>query len=298
MQWWNDFVAWTVSSQAQPAIFNAVVLAIAVIISGILAAWIARGALLGLLSRTDRQQKASAISALIDAATEASVWNSLTPAEQILSDRAVGQADIMVRLLPIKGAGIAANWAGHQLTELKRASATFGYQLDPAVAEFRDRLIEWQNKPGRARKIFQGDLERWSFASSDTDRSLLAQQDAWVAQQHHDQYSVHSAPADPPYSASATPLDAPYAESEARYTAPSSTDEARYSAPESPAEEPHYFRSAAPVEAPYGPSAAAAAATSSYAGSEEVEHLPVSAFTTRGDETSDTAPNARFGQTI
>ncbi len=170
-------------------ILNAVVLAVAVIVAGLLAALIARGAIKGLLSRTDRQQKASAIAALVDAATEASVWNSLTPGEQVLSDRAVGQADIMVRLLPIKGSGIAANWAGHQLAEMKRASATFGYQLDPAIAEFRDRLIEWQNKPRRARKIFQGDLERWRFENTDTDRVLLAQQDQWVAQQHHDQFS-------------------------------------------------------------------------------------------------------------
>jgi len=193
MQWWNSFVDWLVSSAARPMILNAVVLAVAVIISGLLAAWIARGAIRGLLSRTDRQQKASAIAALVDAATEASVWNSLTPGEQVLSDRAVGQADIMVRLLPIKGAGIAANWAGHQLAEMKRASATFGYQLDPAIAEFRDRLIEWQNKPGRARKIFQGDLERWRFENTDSDRALQAQQDAWVAQQHHEQFTPEPA---------------------------------------------------------------------------------------------------------
>jgi hypothetical protein len=189
MQWWNEFVVWFTSSAARPMILNAVVLAVAVIVSGFLAALIARGAIKGLLSRTDRQQKASAIAALVDAATEASVWNSLTPGEQVLSDRAVGQADIMVRLLPIKGAGIAANWAGHQLAEMKRASATFGYQLDPAIAEFRDRLIEWQNKPRRARKIFQGDLERWRFENTDTDRVLLDRQEAWVAQQHHEQFS-------------------------------------------------------------------------------------------------------------
>ena len=212
MHWWNDFVDWFFAPATRPVIFYGAVLAVAVIVSGLLAAWIARGALKGLLSRTDRQQKASAIAALVDAATEASVWNSLTPAEQILSDRAVGQADILVRLLPIKGSGVAANWAGHQLAEMKRASATFGYQLDPAIAEFRDRLIEWQNKPGRARKIFQNDLERWRFENTDGERSVLQQQDAWVAQQHHEQYA---APAEPqqtsadsgPLSALTTPVD-------------------------------------------------------------------------------------------
>lgn len=195
MQWWNDFVDWFTSSDARPMVFSAVVLAIAVILSGLLAAWIARGALKGLLTRTDRQHKASAIAALVDAATEASVWNSLTPAEQVLSDRAVGQADIMVRLLPIRNAGLAATWAGHQLAEMKRASATFGYQLDPAIAEFRDRLIEWQKSPRRAKRIFQSDLERWRFESAEPESAVLAQQDAWVAQQHHEQY-VPATPVD------------------------------------------------------------------------------------------------------
>ncbi|WP_082518815.1 hypothetical protein [Leifsonia sp. Leaf336] len=263
MQWWNDFVDWLNSSAAQPAVFNAVVLAIAVIVSGLLAAWIARGALRGLLKRTDRQQKASAIAALVDAATEASVWNSLTPAEQVLSDRAVGQADILVRLLPIKGAGIAATWAGHQLAEMKRASATFGYQLDPAIAEFRDRLIEWQNKPSRARRIFQGDLERWRFESTDTDRTLLAQQDAWVAQQHHEQYAQ-------PAAASSTP------------TAPAA--QAAQAAPAAPT---------APATTRFAtdPSATSPVATG------EQASLPVSAFAASGDN-NDTSPSPRFGQPV
>lgn len=188
MQHWNDFIAWLGSADARPAVFAAAVLFVAVIVSGLLAAWIARGTVKGLLSRSDRQQKASAIAALVDAATEASVWNGLTPAEQILSDRSVGQADILVRLLPIRGAGIAANWASHQLAEMKRNSATFGYQLDPAVAEFRDRLIEWQNKPGRAKRIFQGDLERWRFENTPTEQALIAQQEQWVAEQHHEKF--------------------------------------------------------------------------------------------------------------
>jgi hypothetical protein len=192
MQWWNEFVDWLTSSDARPVLFNAAVLLVAIVVAGLLSAWIAKGALKGLISRTDREQKASAIAALVDAATEASVWNSLTPQEQVLSDRAVGQADILVRLLPIRGAGIAANWANHQLAEMKRNSATFGYQLDPAVAEFRDRLIEWQNSPSRARKIFQNDLERWRFETASPEQAVVADQDAWVAQQHHEQYTSAS----------------------------------------------------------------------------------------------------------
>jgi hypothetical protein len=192
MQWWNEFVDWFTSSDTRPVLFSAAVIFVAIIVAALLSAWIAKGALKGLLSRSDREQKASAIAALVDAATEASVWNSLTPQEQVMSDRAVGQADILVRLLPIKGSGAAANWASHQLAEMKRNSATFGYQLDPAIAEFRDRLIEWQNSPSRARRIFQNDLERWRFETTSPEQKLVAEQDSWVAHQHHEQYASAS----------------------------------------------------------------------------------------------------------
>lgn len=196
MEWWNSFVAWFTAESTRPLVFTAVVFIGAIVIASVLAALISRGAIKRLIAQRDREIKVAAIATLVDAATEASVWNSLTPQEQVMSDRAVGQADIQVRLLPIRGAGIAANWAAHELYELKRTSATFGYQLEPALVEFRDRLVEWQNKPARARKIFQGDLDRWKSQNTSTEKSLLAEQEAWVAQQHHDQYNASdSAPA-------------------------------------------------------------------------------------------------------
>src|SRR5829696_2683674 len=188
MQWWNDLVSWLTSSEARPALLTAGVLFVAVLVSGVLAALIARGAIRHVVAQRDRDAKNSAIAALVDAATEASVWNSLTPQEQVLADRAVGQADILVRLLPIRGSDVAANWAAHQLHELKRASATFGYQLDPAVVEFRDRLLEWQRRPSRTRRQFQNDLDRWRTQRPEPEQVAVEAQDAWVAEQHHDRY--------------------------------------------------------------------------------------------------------------
>jgi len=198
MQLWNDFVGWLTDSSNEPLLFAIAVLFVGIVLSGLIAAWIARGTVRSVLERTDRQQKASAISALVDAATEACVWNSLSPAEQVLSDRAVGQADVQVRLLPVKGAAVAANWASHQLAEMKRNSATFGYQLDPVVAEFRDRLMEWQKKPGRAKRIFAADLERWRFESATPAAQLDAEQEEWLAQQHHERHAGTAAQAPSP----------------------------------------------------------------------------------------------------
>jgi hypothetical protein len=190
MQWWNDFVAWLVSDAARPVLFAAAVIFVSLVAAGLLSAWIARRAVRGIIRQRDRELRNSAVAALIDAATEASVWNSLTPQEQVLADRAVGQADIQVRLLPIKGADVAADWAAHQLHELKRASATFGYQLDPAVVEFRERMIEWQRHPSRTRRDFRNDLDRWRSQRDEPDQSVVAAQDSWVAEQHHDRYST------------------------------------------------------------------------------------------------------------
>jgi len=189
MDFWNNFVIWLTAVSTEPVVFSAVLFLLALIVASAVSALIFRATLRRMINQRDREIRTAAIATLVDAATEASVWNSLTPQEQVMSDRAIGQADIQVRLLPVKGSAVAANWSAHQLAELKRTSATFGYQLEPALLEFRDRLIDWQKHPARARKIFQGDLDRWILQNSHSDKSLLSEQEAWVAQQHHDQFS-------------------------------------------------------------------------------------------------------------
>ncbi|SKB01230.1 hypothetical protein SAMN06295879_3213 [Agreia bicolorata] len=189
MEWWNNIADWFFSSNGRFVVSGIVLPAAAIIVAAIIGAWIASGSIKRLLAKHDRELKVAAIASLIDAAQQASVWNSLTPQEQIMSDRAVGQADIQIRLLPIKGSAVAADWAAHSLADMRRNSATFGYQVEPAVIEFRDRLIEWQERPGRSRKAFQSDLDRWSVEDEDAEKHLARQQEAWVAQQHHEQHS-------------------------------------------------------------------------------------------------------------
>ncbi len=190
MEWLNSIVTWLGSPDARTTIFTAVTLFIAILASGLLATWIGSASIKRLVGARDREHKGSAIAALVDAATEAAVWNSLTPQEQALSDRAVGQADTVMRLLPIKGSVVAANWAAHQLGEMKRNSATFGYQFDPVVSEFRDRLVDWQSKPRRARKLFLYDMERWHYAESDFAQTLDVPQKSWAARHEEQDPSI------------------------------------------------------------------------------------------------------------
>lgn len=163
MQWWNDLLDALASERGTQLLSGVVVPFVAILVAGILAAVIARGAIQRVLARHDREVKAAAIGMLVDAARQASVWEGLTAPERVLADRAAGEADIRIRLLPVKGAAVAATWAAHEITEFKRGSGSFGFQFDAQLAEFRDRIVEWQHHPGRARKIFQGDISRWQF---------------------------------------------------------------------------------------------------------------------------------------
>lgn len=188
MQWLNNIQNWFLASENQNTILTGIILFISMILALIIGALIGSSVSKRHIRSSEDLAKAAVIAALIDAATEASVWNGLTPQEQIMSDRAVGQIDVRVRLMPVKGSAAAADWAAHQLSEMKRTSATFGYQLDPAVAEFRDRLLQWVNNPGRANKIFARDLERWAFQSVQPEAAAVASQDAWVAQQYSEEH--------------------------------------------------------------------------------------------------------------
>ncbi len=183
MQWWNDFVDWFYSPAGQSVLLGAVIPFVAIMASGIIATAIARGSIKRLMRSHDRELKASAVVGLLDSARQASVWHSLLPNEQLAADRSMGAADVQLRMLPIPGASVAANWAGHEIREFKRASATFTLQFDAPLAEFRDRLIDWESNPRRARKIFERDLARWSEERSREDQLLQQEQDAWAAQQ-------------------------------------------------------------------------------------------------------------------
>jgi len=243
MQWWNEFVAWLTASETRPVLFSAAVIAVAIIVAALLASGITKAAVRRLVAQRDREMKAAAIAALVDASTEASVWYSLTPGEQVLADRAVGQADIHIRLLPIKGAPLAANWAAHQLAEMKRNSSTFGYELEPVVTEFRDRLVEWQNKPGRAKKIFEADLERWRFENTENERALISEQDKWSAKRHRDEHTDDTSSAKA--SKKSSTADDVYRDDERVVAVPATATQASSESPQESAPESHATRASA-----------------------------------------------------
>jgi len=192
MEWWNDSIAWFITPDGQAFTYRVLIPVLSVLVAGVVAALIARSAVSSLLAHRDREVRTAAVQTLIAAGEKAAVWNSLTVEQQVLVDQAAAQADVQIRLLPLKGGDVAADWAQMALKEMKRRSATYGYQVAPAVAEFRSRIVYWVRHPRRARKDFTADLEQWRFEFTEAEASVQVKQDAWVAEQHRKQ---HAAPA-------------------------------------------------------------------------------------------------------
>lgn len=225
MQWWNDFVDWFYSEDGQRILVSAVIPFVAILVAGIIAALIGRGATKRLVAQRDHETRAAAVSALISAGQNATRWHSQSPAAREHAEHLANDADVMVRLLPISGANYAADWASHQLAEMRVNSVSFSYQAEQTLIEYRERLVLWLHKPKKGRKLFAADLERWRYEEQATDPVILEQQQ-WAEQQF-------TAATDQPVAHE--PLLAPSGSAESTAVSPSLAASDRYAAPVAPA---------------------------------------------------------------
>lgn len=202
MQWWNDFLEWIQSDAGWKIISTAVIPFVAIVVAGIIGAAIGRGATRRLLAQRDHEMRASAVAALVAAGQGAATWHSHGPAAKEHAELIASQADVSVRLLPIPGAGLAADWASHELREMRTNSVSYSYQAEQTLDEYRDRLVEWLHHPNRAKRLFASDLDRWDYSDSVADPVVLEQQ-RWA----EEQYAAVSQ--EPPARAHEVPLTSP-----------------------------------------------------------------------------------------
>lgn len=183
-EWWNDIVQWFNSVGGQRVITSAILPFIAILVSGVIAGLIARGAIKRLMSQRDREHKSAAVAALIAAGRKAATWSALSAPEKDHVDHQLSEAEVRVRLLPVAGAGLAGDWAAHQLATMKKNSVNFSFQAEQDLVDFQDGLIAWQSKPARARKLFAQDLAAWKYDTGATvEDELVTKQREWAAQQ-------------------------------------------------------------------------------------------------------------------
>jgi len=238
MQWWNSFVDWWYSEDGQRVLVTAVIPFVAIVVAGLVGALIGRGATRRLVAQRDHETRAAAVSALISAGQNATRWHSQSPAAREHAEHLANDADVMVRLLPIAGARYAADWASHQLADMRINSVSYSYQAEQTLDEYRERLVLWLHKPGKARKLFAADLERWRYEERGVD-PVVAEQQEWAEAQFTaatDQPVEHAPLVEPAASTAAMPAapepvlpqPAPNASNA------SSTPSDRYSAPLAP----------------------------------------------------------------
>jgi hypothetical protein len=247
MQWWNDFLDWFGSTEGTRVITTMVLPFVAIIVAGVIATIIARGSVSRLLARQERGNRASAVEALIAVGEKASQWSGLSNQTREHFEQQSSVASIRVRLLPATGAAMASAWAEYQLAEIKRNSANFSVQADQGFAEYRDRLIEWHHRPGRARKIFQNDLERFRIDAASDDTDLIERQRRWKAEQATQQAPV-TPPVAPPVAKAAPAAPAPAA------AAPKATPAPAVAPASTPIVPPASSRVFAPTTPPKSPS--------------------------------------------
>ena len=185
-QLWNEIVRWFNSVAGQTVVTSAIIPFIAIVAGGVVAGLIARGAIKRLLAQQDRENKAAAVATLIAAGRRASTWSTLSAPEKDHVDHQSTEAEVRVRLLPVAGATLAADWAVHQLATMKRNSTNYSFQAEQDLADFQDGLIAWQSKPGRAKKLFAQDLATWKYETAavpSADEQLASKQREWSASQ-------------------------------------------------------------------------------------------------------------------
>jgi hypothetical protein len=183
LQWWNDLVAWLSSDQGSTFVTGALAPFMGIILGGFIVGMIARSSLRRLLSQQDRQAKAAAVAALIASGRRAAAWNTLSAVEKDHVDYQSSEAEVRLRLLPLKGANVAADWAAHKLATMKKNSVNYSFQAEQDLAELQEGLINWQARPGRAKKLFAHDLASWKYEAGEAEDELVVKQQEWAARQ-------------------------------------------------------------------------------------------------------------------
>lgn len=217
MQWGSDIIDWLASDEGERVLFGAIIPFLAIIVAALIGGAIGRGSTKRVIAQYNRDALTAAVQALVLAGRKAAGWNGLSTVERVQVDHLIGEAETRIRLLPVAGASLAASWAAHQLEDMKRNSAGFSFQAQQTLAEYRDRLIAWSEKPRSAKKLFGADIDRWKYETDADEQALVAEQARWESSRTSER---ESAAVGGPAPTAAAPAAAPTAAPAAAAAAP------------------------------------------------------------------------------
>lgn len=181
LEWWNGIVHWFNTADGRSIVINGLIPFLAILISVLIAAAISRGSIKRLVAQQNGEYKVAAVASLIAAGRKAAVWSNLSASEKEHVEHQTSEAEVRLRMLPLAGATLAADWAAHHLAAMKTNSANFSFQADQDLSTLQEGLIAWQFKPRSAKKLFADDLAAWKYEGMDDP--VNSKQREWVSQQ-------------------------------------------------------------------------------------------------------------------
>jgi len=182
-QWWHTLVAWLTSPEGQQILTTVALPFAAILAAGLLAVLIARASSTRLMRHRDNAEKAAAIAGLLAVCRRATVWTSLSSAERDHLEYQITESTVRLRLLPIGGADLAAEWSQHMVAAIKRNSAALIDEAERGLTDLENGLILWYRRPGAAKKQFRNELPYLRLDTKALDQELVARQKQWQAQQ-------------------------------------------------------------------------------------------------------------------
>ncbi|HWL01920.1 MAG TPA: hypothetical protein VNQ52_06050, partial [Microbacteriaceae bacterium] len=90
---------------------------------------------------------------------------------------------VRLRLLPIAGADLAAEWSQSMISTIKRNSAALIDEAERGLTDLENGLILWYRRPALAKKQFKNELPYLRNDITSLDHDLIARQKQWQATQ-------------------------------------------------------------------------------------------------------------------
>lgn len=163
---WQNYLAWATGPAGLQILTTAVIPFIAILAAGLIAAILARDGMHRVTQRHDREQASAVIAASLASSRRAASWASLSMSEQDQLDYQLAESIARLRMLPSKGADLAAEWVQCKVALVKTGSLAGSPSAESELRDLEDWLIHWHRRPRKAMRHFANDLESLRFRAT------------------------------------------------------------------------------------------------------------------------------------
>lgn len=151
---WTDVVAWFQSAAGMRLLDGAIVPFVAIVVAGLIAGLVVRAAVRGSVARAQRDSTTAVVVAVAEAARRAATTIDVPGPERDADERLAAEAELRLRLLPLPGAELAADWSALAIAALRASAGRDDPDVEADLDALRSRLVRWLHTPKQARRLF------------------------------------------------------------------------------------------------------------------------------------------------